>query len=102
MKVLYDHQAFTYQVYGGVSRYFFELIKHFKNDNEIKYELSLKYSNDCYLKKLNILTHKTFLEHLSFREKYKFLNILNKRVSKRYISKGDYDIFHPTYYDPYF
>jgi len=102
MKVLYDHQIFTSQIYGGISRYFFELIKHFKNDNEIKYELSLRYSNNYYLKELNNLTHKTFLENYSFRGKNRLLNILNKKVSKEYISKGDYDIFHPTYYDPYF
>jgi len=102
MKVLYDHQIFTSQIYGGISRYFFELIKNFKNDNEIRYELSLKYSNNCYLKKLNNLPYKTFLGKYSFRGKHRLLNILNKRVSKKYISKGDYNIFHPTYYDPYF
>jgi len=102
MKVLYDHQIFTSQTYGGISRYFFELIKNFENDNEIRYELLLKYSNNCYLKKLNNLPYKTFLGKYSFRGKHRLLNILNKRVSKKYISKGDYNIFHPTYYDPYF
>ena len=102
MKVLYDHQIFTSQIYGGISRYFFELINNFKNDNEIKYELSLKYSNNYYLKKLNNLSYTSFLENYSFRGKYRLLNILNKKVSKEYISKGDYNIFHPTYYDPYF
>ena len=102
MKVLYDHQIFINQIFGGISRYFFELMKYFKNDNEIKYELSLKYSNNYHLKNLNGLSNKTFLEHLSFRGKYRLLNILNKRVGKKLISKKDYDIFHPTYYDPYF
>jgi len=102
MKVLYDHQIFTSQIYGGISRYFFELIKHFKNNDEVECELSLKYSNNYYLKKLNNLSPNTFLENYSFRGKYRILNILNKKVSKEYISKGDYDIFHPTYYDPYF
>ncbi len=102
MRILYDHQIFTRQIYGGISRYFFELIKHFKNDNKIKYELSLKYSNNYYLKELNNLTQKTFLENYSFRGKYRLLNILNKKVSKKAIYRGNYDIFHPTYYDPYF
>jgi len=35
MKVLYDHQIFTNQIYGGISRYFFELMKIFKNDNKM-------------------------------------------------------------------
>jgi len=102
VKVLYDHQIFTSQIYGGISRYFIELMKNFENDNEIKYELSLKYSNNYYLKKLDNLTHKTFLENYSFRGKYRLLNILNKKVSEKAIHRENYDIFHPTYYDPYF
>jgi len=102
MKVLYDHQIFTSQTYGGISRYFFELIKYFNNNDETECELSLKYSYNYYLKELNYLPHKTFLENYSFRGKYRLLNILNKKASKEYIFKGDYDIFHPTYYDPYF
>jgi len=102
MRILYDHQIFSSQTYGGISRYFCELLKNFKNNDEVECELSLKYSNNYYLKELNNLTHKTFLENYSFRGKYRLLNILNKKVSKEYISKGNYDIFHPTYYDPYF
>jgi len=102
VKVLYDHQIFTSQIYGGISRYFCELLKNSKNDDEIEYKLSLKYSNNYHLKELNHLPYKTFFENYSFRGKYRLLNILNRKVSKKYISKGDYDIFHPTYYDPYF
>ena len=28
MRIAYDHQIFSIQEYGGVSRYFFELAKH--------------------------------------------------------------------------
>lgn len=102
MKVLYDHQIFTSQIYGGISRYFVELMKNFRDDDEIEYKISLRYSNNYYLKKLNSLTHKTFFENYSFKGKYRLLNILNKKESKKFVSKGNYDIFHPTYYDPYF
>ena len=102
MKVLYDHQIFTSQIYGGISRYFYELLKNFESDDEIEYEVSLKYSNNYYLKELDNLSYKTFFEKHSFKGKYRLLNILNRKISEKYISKGDYDIFHPTYYDPYF
>jgi len=102
MKVLYDYQIFTSQIYGGVSRYFFELMSNFNNDKEIEYLLSLKYSNNYYLKNLNGLSNKTFLEHLSFRGKCKLLNLINKKASKDHLLRENYDIFHPTYYDPYF
>ncbi len=105
MKILYDHQIFSTQIYGGISRYFIELMKKFEDDDEIEYKLSLKYSNNHYLKELNHLPYKTFFENYSFKGKYRLLNllnILNKKVSKEYISRGNYDFFHPTYYDTYF
>jgi len=102
MKVLYDHQILSKQIYGGISRYFVELMKNFKDDDEIEYKISLEYSNNYYLKQLDNLSYKSFLGNISFQGKHIILNILNKKVSKEYISKGDYDVFHPTYYDPYF
>ena len=35
MKILYDHQIFTNQIYGSISRYFIKLMKNFENDNEM-------------------------------------------------------------------
>ena len=102
MKVLYDHQIFTSQTYGGISRYFFELMKKFKNYDEIECELSLKYSNNYYLKELDNLSYKTFFEKHSFKGKYRLLNILNRKISEKRILKSDFNIFHPTYYNPYF
>ena len=102
MKILYDHQIFSSQIYGGISRYFFELMKNFENDNRIKYDLSLRYSNNYYLNKYNDLKYKPFFKNFTFRGKYRLINILNKNISKKLLIKGDYDIFHPTYFDPYF
>jgi glycosyltransferase involved in cell wall biosynthesis len=102
MKVLYDHQIFSTQIYGGVSRYFFELMKNFENDNGIEYDLSLRYSYNHYLNKYNDLKYKPFFKNFTFRGKYRLINILNKNISKKLLIKRDYDIFHPTYYDPYF
>ncbi len=102
MKVLYDHKIFTIQIYGGISRYFCELLKNFESDDEIEYKVSLKYSNNYYLKELNHFPCKTFFERYSFKGKYRLLNVINRKISEKYISRGVYDIFHPTYYDPYF
>jgi len=106
MKILYDHQIFTNQVYGGISRYFAELMKNFENHDEIECEVSLKYSNNNYLKKLNNLSYRTFLENYSFKGKYRLLSIINgkinRKISEKKLLKNDFDIFHPTYYNPYF
>ena len=36
MKILYDHQIFLDQVYGGPSRYYMNLIKQISSDHEVK------------------------------------------------------------------
>ncbi|WP_304131411.1 glycosyltransferase family 1 protein [Ignavibacterium album] len=102
LKVLYDHQCFSYQEYGGVSRYFIELIKHIKLSGNAQSELALKYSNNQYLEELKEINSKSFLKGKKFTGKTTLLNFLNKRSSKKQIRKGNFDIFHPTYYDPYF
>ena len=48
MKVLYDHQAFTMQYFGGVSKCFCELISHFPNGVET--EISIVQSDNVHLK----------------------------------------------------
>ena len=50
MKILYDHQAFSSFAFGGVSRIFFELMNAYSKDPEIMFNLSLKYTDNEYLK----------------------------------------------------
>lgn len=103
MKILYDHQIFINQTYGGISRYFTELMEHMHNDNDnLSYVFPLFFTNNYYLKKSNIIHSRKFFDGIHFKGKYRITNILDRKISKKYILKGDYDIFHPTYYDPYF
>src|SRR6185437_14563156 len=48
MKILYDHQMFLEQKYGGISKYFCELIKNIPANTD--YELSVLFSNNQHLK----------------------------------------------------
>ena len=102
MKVLYDHQIFTNQIYGGVSRYFYELMNHFSQNQDIKLEISLKYSNNHYLENVNFTKHKTFFKYVNFKGKSHIMTSINEFHSKRLLIKHDFDVFHPTYYNPYF
>lgn len=123
MKILYDHQIFTSQRYGGISRYFFELMKQFSKSDTINYELALKYSNNFYLcnspelcsfKMQTCVPEKKFLPGINFKGKAKITRLLarmsilehsliiNKRLSVINLKSGNFDIFHPTYYDDYF
>ena len=113
MKILYDHQCYSMQNYGGISRYFSELMKYYSVNEDIQVNLSIKYSNNYYLSDIEWvnythlldefnLTSNQLLSDFSFKGKQLLLQFLNKRNSKRELLNGDYDIFHPTYYDPYF
>jgi len=116
MKILYDHQIFSIQKYGGISRYFTQIISNFPQ--HIQTEIAIKYSNNEYLKEFNSdildFPFEKFLPGISFRGKHRLFNyiekirnnpppeIVNKNLSIELLKKQDFDIFHPTYYDDYF
>jgi len=99
MNLLYDHQIFSTQTYGGISRYFAELIKNYNKDENVNAGLSLKYSNNYYI---NDLSYRSFFPNHSFRGKERILLQINKANTLKALRSRNYDIFHPTYYDPYF
>jgi len=48
VKILFDDQIFE-KKYGGIARYFYELIRHLNMDNNFSWELSVKCSENAYL-----------------------------------------------------
>jgi glycosyltransferase involved in cell wall biosynthesis len=122
MKILYDHQIFTLQKFGGISRYFTQIISNFPD--HISTDISIRYSNNEYLNNLNkvcplekyIDPFERFAYGIKFRGKERLFNFMekkfpnkyqsyyskNKEISIAYLKKQDFDIFHPTYYDSYF
>ena len=76
MKILYDHQAFTMQYYGGVSKCFCELIKHKQED--VNCEISIAQSNNTHLRESNLIPNlqavnfdfHSFLPNLNFKGKH--------------------------------
>jgi len=50
MKVLYDYQIFEEQKFGGISRYFYELMYQFNKLKLIHFEMPIRYSKNVYLK----------------------------------------------------
>jgi len=120
MKVLFDHQTFELQTFGGVSRYFVELLR---NHAGFQVELALKLSSNIYLHpddpwcqgvEAREDAFERVLAGVEFRGKDRVHEILRKlgvvvdpgrlnRInSLEKIGRGDFDVFHPTYYDPYF
>jgi hypothetical protein len=53
MKVLYDHQIFQVQQFGGISRYFFALLSEYQANGEVEWELPIRYSPNAYLRHMS-------------------------------------------------
>ncbi|GAA4463431.1 hypothetical protein GCM10023189_41470 [Nibrella saemangeumensis] len=102
MKVLYDHQSFTGASYGGVSRYFFELLRSFAKRDDIEFELSLRFSNNEYLDQESFSRHFRFRPLAHLQNVNRLASMLNRIHSVQRLQKAKFDIFHPTYYHKYF
>ncbi len=97
MKVLFDHQCY-WERFGGVSRYFTEILK--TNSSDIDYELALKYSNNEYLSEIGFRC-KPFLKNLEIPKKQYFISMVNKPNSIQHVKNSSAQIVHLTHYDPY-
>ena len=102
MKILFDHQAFSYQDFGGVSRFYFELTSRLKAYDSVEVDISLKYSNNGYISDWEYRQHRCFFPGWNFRGKNAAKLWINRQHSEKLLLKSDFDIFHPTYYDTYF
>ena len=95
MKVLYDYQGLL-QRHGGVSRYFVELITAMTKIGGVEPVLPAFYSDNQYLPRKRVL-----LTRRQFKGKVRLMRVLDRRISLRSL-RSDYDLFHPTYFQPYF
>jgi glycosyltransferase involved in cell wall biosynthesis len=100
MKIFYDHQIFSLQIYGGISRYFFELIDKSMADKDLDIILPLKLTNNYYLQNKYPNKYLKFLPNYNFRGKNRIIFGINRFFTN--IAKESFDVFHPTYYNPYF
>lgn len=119
MKILYDYQAFSWQKWGGVSNSFIQLIKNLPSD--VTYQIAIKETDNVHLLKSNItdvvpcqLSGEDFITKRFFPGKYrlykwftkmfpnKTTNGRNFNYAKELLTKQNFDIFHPTFFDNYF
>jgi glycosyltransferase involved in cell wall biosynthesis len=105
MKIIYDHTVFQFQRYGGISRYFYELITRLSTKEDVdislfqglhinEYALSdQKQKFDYYwgykwgFKRQNA----KYIAHVLF-------SISNKVLFEKHLRSANLDIYHPTYY----
>ncbi|MDW5562881.1 MAG: glycosyltransferase family 1 protein [Methanomassiliicoccus sp.] len=111
LRVLYDHQIFSMQSLGGISRYYVELVERYENQADVEVHLGAKEVLTFDLR--DTATYRghrprpsTLLRNIYGLSKRRvgvdLMYWSNKRFSLNEVIKGDFDIFHPTYYDPYF
>ena len=119
MKVLYDYQAFAMQRYGGVSNCFVRLIENLPS--ETTYEIALRECNNIHLQQSRLGTFPpakidldNFISTKYFFGRRTLFNLYskvfpngtslgkNRRCSIEALERGDFDVFHPTFFDTYF
>jgi glycosyltransferase involved in cell wall biosynthesis len=102
LRVFYDHQKFSTQKYGGISRYFASLVDAIKHTDDFEYTLGVYYSTNHYLHQKPWFLNNIIAESLLESEHGRKIYLLNEQYCKLILGKNKFDIFHPTYYDPYF
>src|SRR5690606_7710587 len=99
MKIQFDHQTFSLQQYGGISRYFSVLQRFLQTQDKVEIDRGILVSRNHYLPVDAMPLSPTWGRRLVSRSRtYAF----NQRYSRYLVEKNQFDLFHPTYYDAYF
>lgn len=98
LSILFDHQAFEMQKFGGISRYIYELMRNLP----IRTKLSLRVSTNYYLKSDSEYMTGIYLPERPYKWVKGLVKKMNRNHSIDLLMEGSYSLFHPTYYHPYF
>jgi glycosyltransferase involved in cell wall biosynthesis len=102
IRIFYDHQKFSTQKYGGISRYFASLLDAIENAEDFEYILGVYYSTNHYLQQKPWFLDNVLAEKLLESEHSRKIFKINEHYCKHLLGKNNFDVCHPTYYDPYF
>jgi glycosyltransferase involved in cell wall biosynthesis len=95
MKIFYDHYAFTYLKFGGISKYMCELLKNIPKEN---YYNSTIISNNQHIQDSGLIKTIKFFPNLKFRGKERIMFELNMPYTKYKMHTVDWDVFHSTWF----
>ncbi len=98
IRILYDYQTFHAQRFGGISRYFCEIARH---ACRIQTQTAVRFSMNQYIHHSGIKGH-TPIPMRPYKIMSGMFREINRKASLQAIAKGGFDLFHPTYYNPYF
>lgn len=101
MRIFFDHQTFSLLTYGGIPRYYSELITGINQMPSQEAYLPLAFSNNIHLQEAGIPA-RPFFPNSKFPKKLYALYKLNTLYTINQLKRTSFDVFHATYYDPYF
>lgn len=101
LKILFDYQHFTEQQHGGITRYFANLVNEVANRDDVDYNIAALYTRNYYLDHLKFPLNNRGGDLLLARKLKRQIK-WNRLYSQYQLQAGHYDVFHPTYYHPYF
>ena len=100
MRILYDHQVFTWQRYGGISRYFYELITRMAVEPGVDVSLFLGMHVNQYGLERCRGSFADFwgIQRPAIPKTNKFFSGVNRLLFPRFLRRSCPDIYHATYY----
>lgn len=87
--------------YGGVSRYFYDLMVTLRQ-KDVQTKLAILFSNNAYLLESNTFRVQSFSYFLGFMPTNMLFSQVNRLWSVGQLQRNAYDVFHPTFFHPYF
>ncbi len=100
-KILYDNQMFTLQRFGGVTRYFADLMYNLPVDEFVS-EIPMRYCENHYVTETYGHKYEVIKFPPNYRLRRRLYQMFNRYCAWQAVRKGNYDLFHPTYFSPYF
>lgn len=101
MRIFFDHQTFSLQDFGGISRYYTEVIRGINQTSDNEAYLSVLLSNNIHIKEAALGVNSLFPNYNLYK-KSNIIYKINQLYTVSKLKSEPFDIFHPTYYDPYF
>jgi glycosyltransferase involved in cell wall biosynthesis len=101
LKIAFDHQIFTWQRYGGISRYYKSLVNNLKKLDQNPHIFSGIYQNNFLSKLPEDLVSGIKVDRFLLKTA-NIINPLNHYWASHQINKWHPDIIHETYYSNYF
>lgn len=92
MKIFYDYQILLEQKYGGISRYYYEIISELKQNTECDLSIGIIGNRNYYFSRWFKCSFENVNEKIMIR--------INQLFTLFYLSRH-YDIIHPTNYSKY-